>query len=74
VAAVRRADEAFLTNTTWELRPVASVDGHPVGGGPVTRLMTRLFDEQVERRHYGESDRPDVEPEPEPEPDPDPDG
>jgi len=73
VAAVRRADEAFLTNTTWELRPVASVDGHPVGGGPVTRLMTRLFDERVERRHYGESDRPDVEPEPEPDPDPDPD-
>ena len=24
---VRRADEAFLTNSTWELRPMASVDG-----------------------------------------------
>jgi len=49
---VRRADEAFLTNTTWELRPVARVDGIEVGGGPITRLLTRLFDERVERRHY----------------------
>jgi branched-chain amino acid aminotransferase len=30
--AVREADEAFLTNTTWEVRPVASVDGAVIGG------------------------------------------
>jgi branched-chain amino acid aminotransferase len=49
---LRDAEEAFLTNTTWELRPVESVDGIDVGGGPVTDLLSRLFDERVERRHY----------------------
>lgn len=51
-ADVREADEAFLTNTTWELRPIARADGVAVGGGPVTRLLSRLFDERVERAHY----------------------
>lgn len=51
-ADVRKADEAFLTNSTWELRPIARVDGVPVGDGPVTRLLGRLFAERVERRHY----------------------
>ena len=50
---VREAEEAFLTNTTWEVRPVAAVDGVEVGGGPVTTLLARLFDQLVERRHYG---------------------
>ncbi|WP_121822241.1 aminotransferase class IV [Halostella salina] len=49
---VREADEAFLTNTTWEVRPVATVDGIEVGGGPVTQLLSKLFDRLVERRHY----------------------
>ena len=49
---VRDADEAFLTNTTWEIRPVGTVDGIDVGGGPVTQLLTTLFDRLVERRHY----------------------
>ncbi len=49
---VRDATEAFLTNTTWEVRPVESVDGIDVGGGPVTELLARLFDDLVERRHY----------------------
>jgi branched-chain amino acid aminotransferase len=52
-ADVRAADEAFLTNPTWELRPIARADGVAVGAGPVTRLLTRLFDEYVERHHYG---------------------
>ncbi|WP_135819802.1 aminotransferase class IV [Halostella litorea] len=51
-ADVREADEAFLTNTRWEVRPVATVDGIEVGGGPVTQLLTMLFDRLVERRHY----------------------
>lgn len=55
VTDVRQADEAFLTNTTWELRPVASVDNIGLGGGPVTRLLSRLFDERVERTCYGGS-------------------
>jgi branched-chain amino acid aminotransferase len=50
---VREADEAFLTNRTWELRPVGTVDGLEVGGGPITALLGRLYDERVERRCYG---------------------
>ena len=49
---VRGADEAFLTNTTWELRPVETVDGIDAGDGPVTALLSRLFDERIEREHY----------------------
>jgi branched-chain amino acid aminotransferase len=51
-ADVREADEAFLVNPTWELRPVETVDGIDVGAGPVTSLLSRLFDERVERDHY----------------------
>jgi len=50
--ALRSADEAFLTNTTWEVRPVGAVDGDPVGAGPVTDLLGRLYDRRVERACY----------------------
>ena len=53
---VRQADEVFLTNSTWELRPVETVDGITIGetggGGPVTTLLSRLFDSHVEAQHY----------------------
>ncbi|WP_254537372.1 aminotransferase class IV [Halomarina litorea] len=49
---VRGADEAFLTNSTWELRPVGTIDGIDVGDGPVTRLLTRLYDDRVEATCY----------------------
>jgi len=49
---VREASEAFVTNSTWEIRPVARVDGVDVAGGPVTDLLSRLFDARVEREHY----------------------
>jgi branched-chain amino acid aminotransferase len=49
---VRDADEAFLTNSTWEVRPVETVDGIAVGGGPITELLRRLYDERVEARCY----------------------
>ena len=52
LADVRSADEAFLTNSTWELRPVASVDGAAVGGGPITTLLTRLYEDRVESVCY----------------------
>lgn len=48
VGDVRGADEAFLTNSTWEVRPVATVDGASVGGGPVTERLARAFDRRVE--------------------------
>lgn len=46
------ADEAFLTNTTWELRPIDAVDGESIGAGPVTQLLSRLYDRRVERSCY----------------------
>ncbi|RQG92862.1 aminodeoxychorismate lyase [Natrarchaeobius halalkaliphilus] len=49
---VREADEAFLTNRTWELRPVGTVDGVEIGGGPVTARLSRLYDERVESACY----------------------
>jgi branched-chain amino acid aminotransferase len=52
VADVREADEAFLTNSTWEIRPIETVDGIEVGTGPMTKLLQRLFDERVENEHY----------------------
>ncbi|MEM4780127.1 MAG: aminotransferase class IV [Halalkalicoccus sp.] len=47
------AEEAFLTNTTWELRPLAAVDGTAIGGGPVTDRLVRAFDERV-AAHYAD--------------------
>ncbi|SEA06830.1 branched-chain amino acid aminotransferase [Haloplanus vescus] len=51
IEALRTADEAFLTNTTWEVRPVATLDDVPVGGGPITDRLTTAFDQRVES-HY----------------------
>jgi branched-chain amino acid aminotransferase len=53
VTDVREADELFLTSPAWELRPVTDVDGYATEVGPITRLCSRLFDERVERAHYG---------------------
>lgn len=52
VDEVRDASEAFMTNTTWEIRPIDTLDGLSIGGGPVTRLLQRLFDERVEQEFY----------------------
>jgi len=49
---VRSADEVFVTSTTREIRPVDAVDGIDVDVGPVTTLLSRLYDERVER-FYG---------------------
>ncbi|WP_226481149.1 aminotransferase class IV [Natrinema amylolyticum] len=51
-ANVLEADEAFLTNRTWELRPIATLDGREIGGGPVTDRLSHLYDERVEKRCY----------------------
>ncbi|MFC3956834.1 aminotransferase class IV [Halovivax cerinus] len=52
-SAVEAADEVFLTNSTWELRPVARVDGTPVGeadgcGGPAQDPTDRVDHEVVD--------------------------
>jgi branched-chain amino acid aminotransferase len=49
---VRRADEVFLTNTTWEVRPVTEIDGRDLETGPITQLLARLYAERVEDQHY----------------------
>lgn len=51
------ADEVFLTGTATELAPVIEVDRRPVGAGvpgPITRKLSREFDDAVHgrsRRH-----------------------
>ena len=68
---IRNADEVFVTNSTWEIRPVQIVDGIRIGddrdgadgdpssetadstaSGPVTTLLSRLFDARIDREHY----------------------
>jgi len=46
------ADEAFLTNTSWEILPIREVDGRRIGGripGPVTQKLQKLFRREVEK-------------------------
>ena len=45
---LQSAAELFLTNSTWEIRPVESLDGRPLETGPVTRALQDAFDERVE--------------------------
>jgi branched-chain amino acid aminotransferase len=46
------ADEAFVTNSTWELRPVAHIEGTSFDAGPtpgpVTRRLQQRFDARVD--------------------------
>ncbi|MFP4590951.1 MAG: aminotransferase class IV [Halobacteriales archaeon] len=51
-AELSEADEAFLTNTSWEVRPIGAVDGAAVGGGPVTDRLRSAFAAAVERAFY----------------------
>ena len=53
---LREAAEAFVATPTWGLRPVGTVDGIAVGGGPATTLLRRVFDRRIERAHYAGSD------------------
>ncbi len=46
------AEEAFLTNTSWEVLPIRALDGRQIGKvlpGPVTRRLQVLFREGVRR-------------------------
>ncbi len=47
-----RADECFITNTTAEIMPVATIDGTAVGSGvpgAVTRTLMQAYKEEVAR-------------------------
>jgi branched-chain amino acid aminotransferase len=56
VRDIREAEEVFATNTTWEVRPVTSVDGISLSVGPMTRLLARLYEERVEWACYDSGD------------------
>ena len=46
------AEEAFLTNTSWEILPIREVDGRQVGSeipGPVTKKLQAIFKREVQR-------------------------
>ena len=47
-AVFDHADEVFLTNSTWEVRPVTRVDDKQFEVGPVTTRLQELFDQRVE--------------------------
>ena len=47
---VDEAEEVFLTNTSWEVLPVVSVDDRPVGDGvpgPVTRRLQGVYRKRI---------------------------
>jgi branched-chain amino acid aminotransferase len=47
-----RADEAFLTNTTWELRPIACVGDIRIDQGAIFDRLDEMFDAHIETLHY----------------------
>lgn len=50
LAALADADEAFLTSTTREIQPIATVDGRPLAScpGPLTKAAVAAFTDLVE--------------------------
>lgn len=51
-ADLQTAEEIFLTNSTWEIRPVTDYDGNALSVGPLTEQLSDRFDDLVEERHY----------------------
>lgn len=49
---VRQADEVFLTNSTWEVRPVTELNHTTYDVGPLTDRLGRAYDELIEDRFY----------------------
>ncbi len=46
------ADEAFLTNTSWEILPIREADARRIGGnlpGPVTQKLQKIFHREVKK-------------------------
>lgn len=46
------ADEVFLTNTTWEVRPVATLDDQSFERWPVTERLAAAFADRIEAEFY----------------------
>ena len=51
ISDLRRADEAFLTSSTRDVQPIASIDGRalPSCPGPLTQAATAAFSALVAR-------------------------
>jgi D-alanine transaminase len=50
VAMLGNITEAFVTNTSFEIAPVISIDGKPVGNGapgPISKLLREKFDAAI---------------------------
>lgn len=52
-AMLKRASEVFVTNSTWEIRPVKEIDDREYERGPVTEQLQKRFDERIEQL-YGD--------------------
>ncbi len=48
-AVLKQADAVFLTNSTWEIRPVTRVGERSLSVGDITKTLQNQFDERVER-------------------------
>lgn len=51
-ADLEHATEVFLTNSTWEIRPVATVGESTYDTGPVTTQLMEQYATRIERTHY----------------------
>jgi D-alanine transaminase len=47
IEEMARAEEAFFSGTTTEVKPAVTIDGRPVGGGKVGPVARRLLDAYV---------------------------
>lgn len=52
---LRSAEEVFLTNSTWEIRPVSQIDGTRFETGPITQQLRDRFLARVENTCYESS-------------------
>lgn len=46
------ADEAFLTNSTWEIRPLVQIDDHALEIGTRTVRLSAAFDRRIQEECY----------------------
>lgn len=51
-ADLQHADEIFLTNTTWEIRPISRIGDIKLKPGPIAKELIDAFDTYVEATHY----------------------
>ena len=58
---LRDAVEGFVAHPVWGIRPIGTVDGIAVGGGPATTLIRRVFDRRVERECHDGTDGNDAD-------------